>query len=92
MVGSGPDKTEAAGNLYRAYERFAEVNEGQTLDRTPFGRRLNGMGVVKDEQRSKRIVYRKGACLNEVGKAYLNGARGLVELQELDRKDRLRVV
>lgn len=87
-----PDKVEAAGDLYRAYERFAEVNEGQRLDKTPFGRRLNGMGVVKDEQRSKRIVYRRGACLNEVGKAYLNGPRGMAELEEQDRKDRLRLV
>ncbi len=88
----GPDKVEAAGNLYRAYESFVEVNEGQRLDKTPFGRRLNGMGVVKDERLSKRIVYRRGACLNEVGKTYLKGTRGRVELEDLDRKDRLRVV
>lgn len=88
----GPDKVEAAGNLYRAYDRFAEVNEGQRLDKTPFGRRLNGMGVVKDEQLSKRLVYRRGACLNAIGKAYLTGIRGLADLEEQDRKDRLRVL
>lgn len=88
----GPDKVEAAGNLYRAYERFAEVNEGQRLDKTPFGRRLNGMGIVKDAHLSKRLVYRRGACLNEVGKTYLKGTQGRVELEEQDRTDRLRVV
>ncbi len=88
----GPDKVEQAGNLFRAYERFAEVNEGQKLTSTAFGRRLNGMGIVKDAERSKRLVYRRGARLNEVGKAYFNGTRGLIELENQERADLLRVV
>lgn len=88
----GADKVEQAGNLFRAYERFAEVNEGQKLTSTAFGRRLNGMGIVKDAERSKRLVYRRGACLNKVGKAYFNGTRGLIELENQDRADLLRVV
>ncbi|AUQ81144.1 DNA primase family protein [Phaeobacter inhibens] len=87
-----PDKVEQAGNLFRAYERFAEVNEGQKLTTTAFGRRLNGMGIVKDPELSKRLVYRRGACLNKVGKAYFNGTRGLIELENQDRTDLLRVV
>ncbi|MBB03908.1 MAG: hypothetical protein CML03_00040 [Pseudooceanicola sp.] len=88
----GPEKVEQAGNLFRAYERFAEVNEGQKLTSTAFGRRLNGMGIVKDAELSKRLVYRRGACLNEVGKAYFNGTRGLIELENQDRAEYLRVV
>ncbi len=88
----GPEKVEQAGNLFRAYERFAEVNEGQKLTSTAFGRRLNGMGIVKDADLSKRLVYRRGACLNKVGKAYFNGIRGLIELENQDRADLLRVV
>lgn len=88
----GPDKVEQAGNLFRAYERFAEVNEGQKLTSTAFGRRLNGMGIVKDAELSKRLVYRRGACLNRIGKAYFNGTRGLIELENQDSADFLRVV
>ena len=88
----GPDKVEQAGNIFRAYERFAEVNEGQKLTSTAFGRRLNGMGIVKDAELSKRLIYRRGACLNKVGKAYFNGIRGLIELENQDRADLLRVV
>lgn len=88
----GPEKVEQAGKLFRAYERFAEVNEGQKLSSTAFGRRLNGMGIVKDADLSKRLVYRRGACLNKVGKAYFNGMRGLIELENHDRADHLRVV
>jgi phage/plasmid-associated DNA primase len=85
----GPENLEAAGALYRAYERFVDVNEGQKLTNTAFGRRLNGMGIVKDDERSKRMVYRRGACLNDVGKAYFTGTRGMSELDRLDREEPL---
>ncbi|MCO8145859.1 hypothetical protein NHN26_11540 [Rhodovulum tesquicola] len=60
--------------------------------KTPFGRRLNGMGIVEDEGLSKRIVFRRGSCLNEVGKTCFKGPEGRAELEDLDCKDRLRVV
>lgn len=88
----GPDKVEQAGRLFRAYERFAEVNEGRRFSGTDFGLRMNGMGIVRDSELSKKRVHRRGACLNEVGKAYLNGTRGLMELEAKERADLLRVV
>ena len=88
----GPDKVEQAGNLFRAYQRFAEVNEGESFTNARFGRRLNGMGIVKVPELSKKHIHRRGACLNEVGKAYLNGTRGLIELEAKDRAEHLRVV
>lgn len=47
------------------------------------------MGIVKDEERSKRMVYRRGACLNDVGNAYFTGTRGMSELDHLDREELL---
>jgi len=88
----GPDKVEQAGNLFRAYQRFAEVNEGENFTNAGFGRRLNGMGIVKVPELSKKHIHRRGACLNEVGKAYLNGTRGMIELEAKDRAEHLRVV
>ncbi|MBY6114257.1 hypothetical protein KUW09_07245 [Mameliella alba] len=88
----GPDKVEQAGKLFRAYQRFAEVNEGEKLSNAKFGRRLSGMGIVKVPELSKKHIHRRGACLNEVGKAYLNGTRGLIELDNQDRAEHLRVV
>ncbi|WHZ37335.1 phage/plasmid primase, P4 family [Sagittula sp. MA-2] len=87
-----PDKVEPASDLFRAYERFAEVNEGEKLPWAKFGRRLNGMGIVKDADLSKRRIHRRGAGLNETGKAYLDGTRGLIELENKDRAEHLRVV
>ncbi|PYC48175.1 hypothetical protein DI396_03970 [Litorivita pollutaquae] len=87
-----PDKVERAGNLFQAYQRFAEVNEGQRFSRTDFGLRMNRMGIVKVPELSKKHIHRGGACLNEVGKAYLNGTRDLIELENQDRADLLRAV
>ncbi len=73
-------------------ERIAEVNEGEKLPWAKFGRRLNGMGIVKDADLSKRCIHRRGAGLNETDKAYLNGTHGLIELEAKDRETRFRVV
>lgn len=85
----GEEHVEQVGSLYRAYNNFIEQNDGLELSSTAFGRRLNDEVILVDKQLSGRYKHRRGARLNEVGRAYANGLSGLGKLDEMEKSEKI---